>query len=219
MKKTSRTLLTRTATEVACGYGSLNATSAARRSRPPSMGKAGIRLNTAMITLAWKMATMTRVNGVSLCQIATGSNSTPGSRYIKVNRIRANAMFNAGPAIAIAASLPGSSGMRSIEATPPIGRSTISRTASPNFRAMRLWVSSCMTTQAKRRMYRIVPHNRLCSCEEEAHQTSNGKKARKVQCIRIGMPNAENRCVVPRMAGYLLTRASSSRAVWMYRLR
>lgn len=47
--------------------------------------------------------------------------------------------FTAGPARAIRSSSPGLSGMRSMLATPPIGKSVISRVLMPKYRA----VSTC----------------------------------------------------------------------------
>ncbi|MNY72669.1 hypothetical protein D3C86_2112780 [compost metagenome] len=67
------------------------------------------------------------------------------------------ATFTSGPAIAIANSCPGSSGMRSSLATPPIGRSVMSGVRMPKYRAAVMWPNSCRTTQTKTARIKITP--------------------------------------------------------------
>ena len=131
------------ATPVARTKPSLVASSA-RSTRPPSIGNAGIMLNTARnrFTAASRSSIETRVLStacsalVSTCAPAT-TISTP-----------AITTLTSGPAIAIRNSWYGSSGMRSSRARPPIGSSVTSGVATPKARATKMWPNSCASTQA-----------------------------------------------------------------------
>ena len=104
--------------------------SSARKTRPPSMGKAGMRLNTSRMTLATATCARKLAYGPSkaICEGSTiPSAPTPSTSA----STRAITRFTAGPASATTISWLGFSGMRSMEATPPIGNSVTSGVRMP----------------------------------------------------------------------------------------
>ena len=82
--------------------------SRARKTRPPSIGKAGIRLNTASTTFVARTCQRNEA-GEPMAQAATPT--TPKASAI--------ATLTAGPASAIRSSGPAERGIRSSRATPP----------------------------------------------------------------------------------------------------
>ena len=62
-----------------------------------------------------------------------------------------------GPAIAMASSSAGAPGSPEISETPPMGKSTMSRTEKPRRRATKLWDSSWTTMQMKRAAIQMQP--------------------------------------------------------------
>jgi hypothetical protein len=67
------------------------------------------------------------------------------------------ATLTRGPAMAITNSWPGSSGMRSSLATPPIGSSVMSGVLIPKRRAAAMWPNSWSTTQTKTATMKAIP--------------------------------------------------------------
>ena len=99
----------------------------ARSTRPPSMGKAGRRLNRtrAMLTA---MSCVTKSSlPCSIWAMRSGVKLPPKS----TSSTAAMTTLTAGPATAITSSWLGRSGMRSMLATPPIGRRVMSRVSMP----------------------------------------------------------------------------------------
>ena len=91
------------------------------------MGNAGIRLNTSSATLAAAIRPTSVVCACSSCAICVKSNRAP-STMMSTSAIT---RFTAGPASATTISCDGFSGMRSSEATPPIGSSVTSGVRMP----------------------------------------------------------------------------------------
>ena len=116
----------RAAMLVACVRGSQIA-STARSTRPPSIGKAGIRLKSTRKTFTEASLAMKLSAGLSRrCRASM-------SKREFMNKISTTAMttFTAGPASATTISCPGFSGMRSSRARPPIGSSVMSGVLMP----------------------------------------------------------------------------------------
>ena len=127
--------------------------STARRTRPPSIGKAGMRLNSTRKMFTEASRTMKPSAGLS------SRCSASKSKCVFIRRISAAAMtmFTAGPASATTISWPGFSGIRSSRASPPIGSSVMSGVRIPKRRAARAWPNSCATTQAKNARMKPMP--------------------------------------------------------------
>jgi hypothetical protein len=101
--------------------------SSARTARPPSMGKAGIRLKSASERL---MESSRPRNELSPSRARLKELHAPVASNPTTSNA-AMAKFTAGPASATHSSCRGSSGMRSSRATPPMGNSVISRVLMP----------------------------------------------------------------------------------------
>jgi hypothetical protein len=129
---------TRTASSVAESQSRLRARNARSR-RPPSMGKAGIRLNAPWITFARAKVTHSPNPG-SPSTCSRSSTSTPRP---------ARAKLTAGPATATRPSILEFSGISVMRAMPPRGQKVMSTTRMPKLRATRLCPSSCSSTQPK----------------------------------------------------------------------
>src|SRR6266511_2655239 len=104
--------------------------------RPPSSGKPGSRLKAASTRLARPSS-------------ATRSPGQPAIRWLASHSTPASPTDVSGPAIAISASPPASTGSLTIRATPPNNSRLISRVATPSARATRAWASSWASTDAK----------------------------------------------------------------------
>src|SRR6187455_2795792 len=111
--------------------------SRARRTRPPSIGKAGSRLK----------APSTRFTKLNHWKASRGGYwiDPAASRPSRASR-----KLTAGPASAISVSMRVDSGIWLMRAMPPIGQSVMSTTRIPKAIATRLWPSSCSSTQPKR---------------------------------------------------------------------
>ena len=94
----------------------MRSASKARNTRPPSIGKAGIRLNTTRNRFAVASRASSPEYGSCGAMLSAG-----GRPPRKANRTPAITTFTAGPARATTSSCFGSSGMRSSRATPPMG--------------------------------------------------------------------------------------------------
>ena len=99
--------------------------SKARNARPPSMGKAGNRLNMARNRLAAARSGSRRLGPLSLRLANTAFG--PSTAIITP----AMTTLTSGPASATTNSCPGFSGIWSIRATPPIGSRMTSRVCAP----------------------------------------------------------------------------------------
>ncbi len=115
--------------------------SPARRSRPPSSGRPGIRLNTPtprLTAATAKVTPSTPVHPAVTAALHSSANTAPNVSEV------------AGPTNATANSLPGVGSSPSISATPPNMKSVMPRTRTPNRRATTAWASSWVTRQAKK---------------------------------------------------------------------
>ena len=114
--------------------------------RPPSIGKAGIRLKSARNRFT--DASRSTIETLALSTVA----SEPPSSVALVTRTRPSPIttLTSGPAIAMRNSSSGFSGMRSSRATPPIGSRMTSGVRTPKARAVRMWPNSCASTQRNR---------------------------------------------------------------------
>src|SRR5262245_24513482 len=163
----------------------MRAASTARSTRPPSMGKAGIILNTARNRLTAASRSIIEAAGFSTAWRLTAFTWAP-ARRISTTAITT---FTSGPAMAIRNSCHGSSGMRSSRATPPIGNSTTSGVVTPKARAVKMWPNSCATTQANSSSMKAS----ACQADSGPPATQLATKIQprnrtKVTCTRIAVP-------------------------------
>ena len=155
----------------------------ALNTRPPSIGIAGRRLKPA----SRRLAHMRRLT-IAPAKRVGGQIAAPDAKPARA-MIRASTALARGPASAMASSSAGAPGRPEISETPPMGKSTMSRTIKPRRRATKLWDSSWTTMQTKRAAIQMNP-----SASERAvvlppvgtitRTTSSGK----VQWMRIGTP-------------------------------
>ena len=101
--------------------------SSARSTRPPSIGKAGIRLKSTRKMLTPARRARKPGPGFSICVSVDGSRRAPRTTI----RIKAMTTLTSGPAMAMTISSEGFSGMRDRRARPPIGRSVMSGVVMP----------------------------------------------------------------------------------------
>ena len=102
----------------------------ARNTRPPSMGKAGMRLKENSMTLVVKRL-------YTMLSLLTGLHQSEkaGTCPLKAKKMRkpmASTKLTAGPAKAMSISCQGFSGICSIAATPPIGKRVMWLVFTPN---------------------------------------------------------------------------------------
>ena len=136
------------ATLVACTR-SMTRASTARSIRPPSIGKAGMMLKSTKMRFAsrsWVQKLLAIKSGVigwaKKPVTARPREMTPASKTL-----------TSGPAAATRNSLPGSSGMWSTRASPPMGSRVMSLVGMPKRRAISACPSSCrMTNRNNARM-------------------------------------------------------------------
>src|SRR5712671_5274292 len=159
--------------------------SSARSTRPPSIGKAGIMLNTARKRLTSARRSIIDTLGLSMaakCAV---------ERCVGVTAISTTAIatLTSGPAIATRNSSLGFSGMRSSRATPPIGSSVTSGVATPKARAVKMWPNSCASTQANKSTMKARADHAACGPpENQLAMKIQPRNSRNVTWIRTAVP-------------------------------
>ena len=162
--------------------------SRARSTRPPSMGNAGIRLNSARNRL-----TSARRSTSETLLLSTAARLWT-SRCARIPTISTSAIatFTSGPAMAIRNSSLGFSGMRSSLATPPIGSRITSGVATPKARAVKMWPNSWASTQANSSTTKIrLPIAASGPPEAQPAAKIQTRNIRKVTWILIAVPAIE----------------------------
>ena len=144
---------TRAAAFVAAPWSCQRRHSSARSTRPPSIGYAGIRLNTASTAFA----SMTYVpRSPSAVPTRPGTNRSTANKSASATTV--SAPLIAGPANATSASAFGDPGSSSSVATPPNKNSVIARVRTPKRRATSACASSCATTLANSTSAQAAPN-------------------------------------------------------------
>ncbi len=69
--------------------------------------------------------------------------------------------------------------MRSMDATPPMGRSVMSGVRMPKRRAMTMWPNSCSTTHTNRIATKNPAHGGLCAAIAPRHHRHPGEQQEK----------------------------------------
>ena len=155
-------------------------TRAARKTRPPSIGKEGIKLNSTSMKLIRPNAS-----------IITASRGLNGYTHGAPNQPSPpSARLTAGPASAVWISSIGRRGIWLKRAMPPMGKSRISKMCAPLARATNEWPTSCNTTLPKSPTAPIAPYQRPIRPSTGMNEKAkNGRKISRVMCTRTGMPN------------------------------
>ena len=122
--------------------------------RPPSSGKAGIRLkrNSTALIVNSQPSSATPGRAVASLSVATSKKSPVcDSAAAPTRESPAIRNVTAGPATATLKSSPGVSASRSIFAIPPKNHRSMPEIPMPSRRAIIAWPSSCRTIEAKNR--------------------------------------------------------------------